>query len=135
MLTDISGQLIQYVGQLSSTKGTGLGVLSAAGFAAGAEIGNFLGLLNENGFNRLLLEGDLASVYITLVGDELLFITAFTKQTTLGKVRIFVDEARVSLLAMIEQAVQARDSATRDGQFGVDNRFSIDIGRQLDELF
>ncbi|MCA9985432.1 MAG: roadblock/LC7 domain-containing protein [Anaerolineales bacterium] len=135
MITDISGRLILYHGRLSLAQGTGLGALSAGGFAAGVEIGNFLGLRRGKRFNQLLLEGDAANLYITRVGDELLLITAFTQQTTLGMVRIFVDQSRKELMVLVEEAIKARELAEHDSSLAVGDGFSADVGRQLDELF
>ena len=135
MLTDISGQKICFLGSLSATKGTGLGVLSAGGFAAGVEIGNYLGLINQHGFDRLLLEGQRANLYVTLVGEETLLITAFTRKTTLGKARVFIGKAKKELGKIIEVAIQEQHTIAVPTEEQIDTELFHDIETQLEELF
>ena len=132
MLADISGRLIVYRGRLSATQSTGLAALAAGGFAAGEEIGNFLGLENDN-FQSQLLEGNLANLYTMKVGSELLLIIAFTTSTTLGMVRIFGHKTRQEILIWAERAARQREEAT--AELEVEEGFNEAVNQQLDELF
>jgi predicted regulator of Ras-like GTPase activity (Roadblock/LC7/MglB family) len=131
MLADISGRLIIYRGRLSAMQSTGLAALAAGSFAAGDEIGNFLGL--RNNFQSQLLEGNLANLYSLKVGPELLLIIAFTGKTTLGMVRIFAQQARQELLVWAEAATKMREEAA--AEIAVEDGFDEAVKKQLDELF
>jgi len=136
MVADVSGRLVLYRGRLSVAQSTGLGALAAGGFAAGAEIGHFLGLRDKNRFQRQLLEGDLASIYLMTVGDELLLIIAFTQKTTLGMVRLFGEQTQVELLKLAEEAAVARELAVAEAAtHRPEEGFTDEVSRQLDELF
>ncbi len=134
MLADVSGRLVLYRGRLSSSQSTGLAALAAGGFAAGKEIGHFLGL--RNSFQHQLLEGDLANLYILAVGPELLLIVAFTKQTMLGMVRLFSQQAQHELLEVARVAAIERERAMQEAEARqVEPEFGLELNRQLDELF
>ena len=132
MLADVSGRLIIYRGRLSSTQSTGLAALAAGGFAAGEEIGNFLGLEHDN-FSSQLLEGNLANLYTVKVGPELLLIIAFTSATTLGMVRVFALQTRKELLIWAEMAAKERDEMTVE--VSLEDGFDKAVKQQLDDLF
>ena len=136
MVSDISGQLFLYRGRLSASQSTGLSALAAGGFIAGREVGNFLGLREQNSFHRQLLEGRLANLYIVEVGLEILLITVFTEKTSLGMVRLFTEQARETLLELVEEANIARQKEAAEAE---NNRpgdeFKDETKRQLDELF
>ena len=136
MLVDVSGRLVLYRGRLSAAQSTGLGALGAGGFAAGLEIGHFLGLRGKNRFKRHLLEGTLANLYLMTIGEELLLITAFTQKTTLGMVRLFSDQAQLELLVIAQEAVIDRKLAAETmADVRPDEGFGDEVTRQLDELF
>lgn len=132
MVADISGQLVLYRGRLSASQGTGLAALGAGSFAAGLEIGNFLGL--KSSFQHQLLEGRLANLYILAVGPELLLIVAFTDKTTLGMVRMFARQAQNELLALAQVASIERENMVESTE-QLDEGFNDELRNQLDELF
>ena len=132
MLADISGRLIIYRGRLSATQSTGLAALAAGGFAAGEEIGNFLGLRSDS-FQSQLLEGSLANLYIMKVGPELILIIAYTNKTTLGMVRVFAQQSRQELLIWAEAAAKLREETVFETE--VEDGFDEELRQQLDELF
>lgn len=134
MVTDISGQLILYRGRLTAAQSTGLAALAAGSFAAGHEIGRFLGLRDKNSFRHQLLEGGAANLYTVLVGAELLLIIAFTAQTTLGLVRLFAQRTQEELLQLAVEANQARElNAMQNTK--LEGGFSTALAQQLDDLF
>ncbi|HSH05961.1 MAG TPA: hypothetical protein VLL52_25825 [Anaerolineae bacterium] len=134
MVSDVSGRLILYRGRLSGMQSTGLSALAAASFAAGIEMGNFLGLRNTARFKQQLHEGAVANLYTVEVGHDLLLIIAFTKQTTLGLVRLFAQEARQELLNIAEVAALNRDDSTAS-MADLDVDFGDEVSSQLDDLF
>lgn len=131
MVADVSGRLVLYRGRLPSGQSTGLAALAAGSFAANVEIGNFLGL--KNSFRQQLLEGDLANLYILAVGAELLLIVAFTRQTMLGMVRLFTQQAQQELLVITQAAMAMRDVAQEEKR--PEDGFGQEVAKQLDELF
>lgn len=133
MLADISGRLIVYRGRLSASKGMGLAALAGGSFAAGSEIGRFLGL--PEAFNQQLLEGKFANLYISSLSEDLLLVVAFTKKTTLGMVRLFTQQAQEDLRELIEAAKFAREEQMRLGKNKPDAGFDEGIISQLDDLF
>jgi predicted regulator of Ras-like GTPase activity (Roadblock/LC7/MglB family) len=132
MLADVSGRLILYRGRLSSTQSTGLAALAAGSYAAGEEIGNFLGLSKDN-FQSQLLEGGLANLYTMKIGEELLLIIAFTNSTTLGMVRVFGHRTREEILVWVDRAAKEREVAADEET--VEDGFDEALKKQLDELF
>ena len=135
MVSDISGRLVLYRGRLSSSQSTGLSALATGGFAAGLEIGNFLGLQANQGFQQQLLEGKAANLYILAVGSELLLMVAFTQKTSLGMVRLFSEETRKRLLRLAETAVIARKKTSAKPDVPLAEGFTDELKGQLDELF
>lgn len=135
MIADVSGRLVLYRGRLSEAQSTGLSALAAGGFAAGLGIGHFLGLRDQNSFSSQLLEGNLANLYIMAIGPELLLITAFTQQTTLGMVRLFAEQAQQELLIIAEEASEAREKMLAETSLLPEEGFGEELNRQLDELF
>ena len=134
MISDVSGQLLVYQGKLSTNHSAGLSALAAGGFAAGAEIGNYLGLHDQNQFNQQLLEGKAINLYTMRVGNELLLITAFTRQTNLGLVRIFTERAQQELCA-IAQAASTNPRVSNLAESQLDDAVSTAIEQQMDDLF
>ncbi len=132
MLSDVSGRLVLYRGRLPSAQSVGLAALAAGSFAAGLEIGNFLGL--PKSFQQQLLEGPVASLYTLAVGPELLLILAFTHKTTLGMIRLFAQQAHQELLTLASAAALARE-ATAHCEVQLEEGFDEALKSQLDDLF
>lgn len=133
MVADVSGRMVLYRGRLSTMQSTGLAALAAGGFAAGQEIGHFLGL--HDSFQQQLLEGEQANLYILAIGPELLLIIAFTRKAMLGMVRLFSQQAQQELLALAEEAAVEREKAALAVQPNVEDGFGEALNQQLDELF
>ena len=134
MIADISGQLLMYQGKLSADHSAGLSALAAGGFAAGMEIGNYLGLRDQNQFRQQLLEGKAVNLYTVRVGTELLLITAFTRQTNLGLVRIFAERAQQEILT-IAQAASSNPRISSSEDTHLDEAMGSSINQQMDDLF
>lgn len=134
LVTDVSGQLVMYRGRLSSAQSTALAALAAGSFGAGEAMGNFLGLRGDKAFRQQLHEGKAANLYTLAVGDELLLVIAFTKNTTLGLVRVYAQATRTEILKLVAVAKEAREKATQMVN-GMDGEFGSAVTHQLDELF
>lgn len=136
LVADVSGRLVLYRGRLSSSQSTALAALAAGSFAAGTEIGHFLGLRGKNSFRHQLNEGAAANLYTLGVGQELLLVIAFTGQTTLGLVRVYAEQTQRELMKIVQVASQQRDLETSnptpmDGK----DEFGNQVRQQLDDLF
>lgn len=135
MVTDVSGRLLLYRGRLSSSQSSGLAALAAGSFAAGIEIGNFLGLQEDKGFHHQLLEGRLANLYTLTIGNDLLLVIAFTEKATLGMVRLFSQQAQTNLLTLATAANIAREKNKFLSIRKPAEGFNEELTNQLDDLF
>lgn len=135
MLVDVSGQLIFCRGRLPSAQSPGLAALAAASFAAGREIGDFLGLKDGYHFRQQLLEGGAASLYTVVIDNELLLVIAFTQQTMLGLVRMFAGQAQKELLPIARAAAAVRRHGARGPDSNLENGFGQAVAKELDTLF
>lgn len=133
MLADISGRLILYRGRVTAAQCTGLAALAAGSFAAAREIGTFLGL--RDSFQQQLIEGKLANLYLVAVGAELLLVVAFSQQSMLGMVRIYTQQTHRELQEIIQAAIIAREQGLHDDKQEIEEGFSEELSKQLDELF
>ena len=136
LVADISGRLVLYRGRLSSSQSTALAALAAGSFAAGSEMGNFLGLRGKHAFRHQLHEGAAANLYTLAVGQELLLVIAFTGQTTLGLVRVYAEQTQRDLMKIIVVASEQREQEMAnptplDGK----DEFGNQVRQQLDDLF
>ena len=136
LVADVSGRLILYRGRLSSGQSTALAALAAGSFAAGFEMGNFLGLRGKNAFRHQLHEGTAANLYTLAIGQELLLVVAFTGQTTLGLVRVYAEQTQRDLMKVVQVASVQRDleMANPTALEGKDE-FGDQVRQQLDDLF
>jgi hypothetical protein len=134
LLADVSGRLVLYRGRLPESQSVGLAALAAGSFAATVEIGSFLGLKESHAFRRQLHEGPLASLYTLGVGAELILVIAFTSQTTLGYVRLFVQRTQQELLEIVEEAIAFRASQPA-GERLLDEDFGDELSDELNRLF
>jgi hypothetical protein len=128
MLTDVQGHLICYRGRLPAGQGTGLAALAAASFAAGEEMGRFLGL--RRSFDQQLHEGAVANLYTLTVGPHLLLIVAFTQHTLLGLVRLFAGQAQKELF----QIMDAAEQNGRPQSYSLQPNFAQTVRLKLDHL-
>ncbi len=135
MVTDISGRLILYRGRLSAAKSTALAALAAGSFGAGVEMGNFLGLRDENAFHQQLHEGKAANLFTVAIEDELLLVIVYTQRTTLGLVRVYSQTAQEEILELVQTAKEARAKAVLAADEMDRGGFGSAITDQLDELF
>jgi predicted regulator of Ras-like GTPase activity (Roadblock/LC7/MglB family) len=94
LISRIDGSLIAKQGATESLDTTSLAALAAGGFAANKEIARLVG---EPEFSILFHQGELESIYVSLVGEFGLLMLLFDDKTTIGLVRVMAREANERL--------------------------------------
>lgn len=85
MVVDLSGNLIIQCGSLEMEDVFSLAALSAANFAATAEIARLIG---EEDFTLLFHKGDKRNIHFSRLGKDYLIITLFNDNVSLGLIRL-----------------------------------------------
>jgi predicted regulator of Ras-like GTPase activity (Roadblock/LC7/MglB family) len=85
IMVDMSGNLVMEHGSLRVDDISSLAVLSAANFAATAEIAKLIG---EEDFSLLFHKGDTRSIHFSRLGKNFLLITLFNDNISLGLIRL-----------------------------------------------
>ena len=98
-LLDRNGQQITSNGAMEGVDPTALASLAAGTIAATEGLGEVIG---EQRFQSLYHEGDKASVHLTLVRNRLILLVVFDEHSSLGLVRLRVDETIEDVMAVLE---------------------------------
>jgi len=85
MVVDLSGNLIIQCGALEMEDVFSLAALSAANFAATAEIARLIG---EEDFTLMFHKGDKRNIHFSRLGQDYLIITLFNDNVSLGLIRL-----------------------------------------------
>jgi predicted regulator of Ras-like GTPase activity (Roadblock/LC7/MglB family) len=101
IVTDITGQLIEFRGQMDKREAEALAALIAGSHAASAEFVKLLG--KEAPFVNLTHEADDYSIYSVNVAESVILSVAFGRGVKIGIVRVFVEEARCKLSQVIHE--------------------------------
>ena len=113
LLIDRSGQLITHQGNTLGTDVLSLSALTAANFGATAEIARILG---EEEFTLLFHKGRSENIYFSAVGEDVILVTLFDDQTSLGSIRLqinkIIDELS-SILSNVFDKKGARSNGSR----------------------
>ena len=126
-LVDKIGQLVTSCGQTESIDTTSLASLVAGATAA---TGGLAGLLGEEEFPAHYHQGDRASLYIALIGPELILAVIFDNRSTEGLVRLRVKRAGADLDAIFTQMNEKASTEEPANLFGeitdedIENLFS-----------
>lgn len=134
MLADTNGHLIVYKGRGESAKVIMLSNLAAAGFAASTEIDNYIDCAAKSNLQHLLLEGEHASIYISSIVDDLLFITAFESPTTIASVRIYSCYVCKCVKDIYLEVVSDPANQLDASKVQVDAEFGEEVDNQLNYL-
>ncbi len=97
IVVDMSGNLILERGTLQMGDILALAALSAANFAATAQIARLIG---EEDFTLLFHKGDKRNIHFSRFGSEYIIITLFNEIVSLGLIRLKLNKA-LELLASI----------------------------------
>jgi predicted regulator of Ras-like GTPase activity (Roadblock/LC7/MglB family) len=125
-LADISGQLIQVRGRISSTDMAALAALIAGNIAATSEIARRIG--EPSKFRVLLHEGDSNNIYLSQVGDSFLLAAVFASDIQIGLVRLFGKRAADELTTLTSDY----ESAMHDAPSVVEAGFGALLDQELD---
>ncbi len=129
LLIDRAGQLITSVGDTSTLDVPSFATLSAADFAATAQLALLIG---ENAFSTLFHQGENQSIYISIVADKLILAIVFDKRTTLGLVRIKANQVSKELDGIFK-TIFTRIKSTYEKT--IDSDFLSEAESELDNLF
>jgi predicted regulator of Ras-like GTPase activity (Roadblock/LC7/MglB family) len=89
LLIDRSGQLIAHHGNTPEIDLLSLAALTAANFGATAEIAKILG---EEEFTLLFHKGKNENVYFSAIGENVIMVTLFAENTSLGLIRFQISK-------------------------------------------
>ena len=103
LLADITGQTISVVGQ-AEINTAAISAVAAGSLSATKEMARLIG--EPARFKLVLQEGDTRSVYLSDVGEELVLITIFGKNTTIGLVRISTQKAVEKFCGVVQVALK-----------------------------
>ncbi len=90
IVVDLAGNLIMECGSLEMDDLFSLAALSAANFAATAEIARLIG---EEDFSLLFHKGDKRNVHFSRLGKDYLIVTLFNDNVSLGLIRLKLGSA------------------------------------------
>lgn len=129
LLIDKAGQLITSSGETASLDIASFATLSAADFAATS---NLASLIGEHDFSTLFHQGEKKSIYISLIADQVILAVIFTRETTLGLVRIKVKKVSRKLEELFSRIFSDLESEYTGT---VDDDFISEAESELDSLF
>jgi predicted regulator of Ras-like GTPase activity (Roadblock/LC7/MglB family) len=90
LLVDKEGHMITRAGKMPSFDQDTISALVAGSFSATREMAHLLG---EKQFSALFHQGERDNIQLSLVGDRTILTVIFDDSTTLGMVRLYVNEA------------------------------------------
>ena len=105
LLIDRSGQLIAHQGNTPGIDILSLSALTAANFGATAEIARILG---EEEFTLLFHKGKNENVYFTAIGDDVIMVTLFDDNTSLGLIRLQINKIIGELSEILSSIFERR---------------------------
>jgi predicted regulator of Ras-like GTPase activity (Roadblock/LC7/MglB family) len=106
-LFDKSGQQVAATGDLSEVDPTSLASLTAGNVAATEGVAQLVG---EDEFTTLFHEGKRESLHITVVGRRLILLVVFDERSSLGLVRLRVEQFASELGQIVEEMTARADS-------------------------
>ena len=131
LLVDKDGHMITRVGgELDFNQDT-ISALVAGSFAATKEMAKLLG---EQEFSALYHQGERDNIQLSLVGDRTILTVIFDDTTTLGMVRLYVNEA-VKRLNQIFELASSNANGNAGTEVPLDQDYSETAMNKLDNLF
>jgi len=115
-LLDKSGQQIAAAGEMDQVDPTSLASLTAGNVAATEGVAKLVG---ENGFLTLFHEGKRDSLHISVVADRVILLVVFDERSSLGLVRLRVEQYLEPLSAIVVDMLSRPDgppAGVGDGQ-------------------
>ena len=109
-LLDKSGQQIASAGDLESIDATALASLTAGNVAATEGVAQLVG---ESGFTNLFHEGRSDNLHISVVSDRVILLVVFDERSSLGLVRLRVEQCLAKLGLVVDEVVARADAPLR----------------------
>ncbi|MBA7597309.1 MAG: roadblock/LC7 domain-containing protein [Candidatus Cloacimonadota bacterium] len=132
LLIDKAGQLITSAGDVRSIDMSAFASLSAADFAATSQLALLIG---EAEFKTLYHQGKKFSLYVSVVAQSVILVVIFGQKTTLGLVRLKVNNTTQKLEIIFTRIFEKLGSVTveKEREFGED--FFKEADSEIDNLF
>lgn len=105
IIVDMSGNLIMQQGSMHMEDIFSLAALSAANFAATAEIAKLIG---EEDFSLLFHKGDKRNIHFSRLGRKHIIITLFNETVSLGLIRLKLNRA-IEQMASIFKGLEGKN--------------------------
>jgi predicted regulator of Ras-like GTPase activity (Roadblock/LC7/MglB family) len=99
LLIDRSGNLLISRGDPIAMDTSALAALTAANFGATEEIARLIG---EKDFSLLFHKGERENIHFSKIGEQLILITLFGHNLSLGLIRLRVEEAANAIMKFFE---------------------------------
>ncbi len=128
LIADVTGQTISIAGH-ADINTAAISAVAAGSLAATKEMARLIG--EPARFKLVLQEGDTRSVYLSDVGQELVLITIFGPNTTIGLVRISTQQAVKKFLSIV---VEAQNNPVGHEYLYPEN-LTEDLDLSLDDFF
>jgi len=132
LLIDKAGQLITSAGDVRSIDMSAFASLSAADFAATSQLALLIG---EAEFKTLYHQGKKFSLYVSVVAQSVILVVIFGQRTTLGLVRLKVNNTTQKLEIIFTRIFEKLGSVKveKEREFGED--FFREADSEIDNLF
>ncbi|MCK4396645.1 roadblock/LC7 domain-containing protein [candidate division WOR-3 bacterium] len=132
LLIDKAGQLITSAGDVRSIDMSAFASLSAADFAATSQLALLIG---EAEFKTLYHQGKKFSLYVSVVAQSVILVVIFGQKTTLGLVRLKVNNTTQKLEIIFTRIFEKLGSVKveKEREFGED--FFREADSEIDNLF
>lgn len=131
LLADVTGQMISATGH-AKINTAAISAVAAGSLAATKEMARLVG--EPARFKLVLQEGATRSVYLSDVGEELVLITIFGKNTPIGLVRLSTQKAVEKFVAIVSTA---QENPVSGPTFYPEGQTSLadELTNSLDNLF
>ena len=132
LLIDKAGQLITSAGNVGSIDMSSFASLSAADFAATSQLALLIG---EAEFKTLYHQGKRFSLYVSIVAQSVILVVIFGQKTTLGLVRLKVNNTTQKLEMIFTRIFEKLGSVKleKEREFGED--FFREADNEIDNFF
>ena len=131
VLVDKSGQQIAAVGELDDIDATSLASLTAGTVAATDGVAQMVG---EDSFTNLFHEGRSNSLHITVVADQVILVVLFDQRSSLGLVRLRIEQRIPELGAIVKDLLAAPEPAVQQKSTHAESMGQI-TDADIDALF
>ena len=132
LLVDKEGHMITRAGEDPSFDADTISALVAGSFSATREMARLLG---EDEFSALYHQGENDNIQLSMVGDRTILTVLFDDSTTLGMVRLYVNETVEKLEVLFAEVEAKRASGEGEEEGFEDEEFQDSASDALDAFF